>query len=41
MTLGVFKSNNKNAYVINDSYKQKESIMSEAKAITEAKKLIK
>ena len=36
MTLGAFKT-----YVINDSYKQKESIMSEAKAIAEAKKLIK
>ena len=41
MTLSFFKLNNKNAYVINDSYKQKESIMSEAKAITQAKKLIK
>lgn len=37
MTLGVFKT----TYVINESYKQKEDIMSEAKAISEAKKLIK
>jgi hypothetical protein len=35
MTLNAFKT-----YVINNSYKQKESIMSEAKAIAEAKKLI-